>query len=318
MRLSLLQVQKDSLANVADSALVSIEHFAEQLAKDPGATLQNLIEQGMHFGLKVIAALVIYTVGIWLIRRIKKAMGKSFINKKTDPTLVSFAQSMVSIILTILLILTTIGTLGVNTTSLAALLASAGVAFGMALSGTVQNFAGGIMILLFKPFKAGDFIDAQGYSGTVSEVNIVSTVLRTPDNRHIVIPNGSLFNGNIDNYSKMSIRRLSWTVSLSYDTDAMKAKEEILEILHSETRILSSKDPGAADPFAALDNLGDSAINFTVKAWVKSEDYWDVYYTINERIYTELPRKGLSFPFPQMDVHFYNSTANTPETTKNA
>ncbi len=314
----LLQTSKDTLVNVADSARIGIEHFAEELSKDPGATLQNLIEQGVHFGLKVVAALLIYIIGMWIIKKIKKAMGRSFLRKKTDPTLISFFQSLVTIIMVVLLLLTTIGTLGVNTTSLAALLASAGVAFGMALSGTVQNFAGGIMILLFKPFKAGDFIDAQGYSGTVSEVNIVSTVLKTPDNRHIIIPNGALFNGNIDNYSKMSLRRITWTVSLSYDTDAMPAKEAIMEILKAEPRILDSQTQGASDPFVGLDSLGDSAINFAVKSWVKADDYWDVYYAMNEKIYTELPKKGFSFPFPQMDVHFYNSTATAPDTTKNA
>ena len=180
------------------------------------------------------------------------------------------------------------------------------MAIGMALSGTVQNFAGGIMILMFKPFKAGDYIEALGYSGKVAEVNIVSTKLRTFDNRTIILPNGSLSNGNINNYFEHSVNRLEWLVSVEYATDNEKAKEVMMGILKSDPRILDSSTDGAADPFVALNALKDSSVEYTMKAWVKVEDYWDVKYSINEAIFTELPKNGINFPFPQLDVHVKN------------
>ena len=265
-----------------------------------------MIHDAISFGLKVLAAVVIYAVGVWLIRRVKALLRRIFERKHTEKTLSTFITSLVSITLTVLLIIITIGTLGINTTSIAALLAAGGMAIGMALSGTVQNFAGGIMILLFKPFKAGDYITALGYSGIVSEVNIVSTRLRTFDNRTIILPNGALSNGNIDNYFEHSVNRLEWKVDLDYSTDNEAAKAAMYEILKNDKRILTSSTPGASNPFVALNSMKDSCVEYVMKAWVKVEDYWDVMYDINEAIFTELPKKGLQFPFPQMDVHIRN------------
>ena len=187
----------------------SAEKFVEKVTTTPAdVLLKELGSDALQFGLKVLAALAIYFIGAWVIKRIKKLLGNIFERRKTDKAIASFTMSLVSISLTILLIILTVGTLGVNTTSLAAILAAGGMAIGMALSGTVQNFAGGIMLLVFKPFKAGDFIEAQGFSGTVSEVNIVSTKLTTTDNRVIVLPNGLLPSGTINNISQKPIRTL--------------------------------------------------------------------------------------------------------------
>ena len=207
------------------------------------------------------------------------------------------------LIKSIILVIITVGTLGVNTTSLAALLAAGGMAIGMALSGTVQNFAGGIMILVFKPFKAGDFIETEnGYSGTVSEVNIFSTKLTTTDNRLIIIPNGSLSNGTVNNYSGNRMRRIEWLVGVEYGTDSEQVKNALKEIVAGESRTLYTATGAPADPLIEVNALLDSAVQYVVRIWVKSEDYWPVYYRLNEQIYTILPQKGIDFPFPQLDV----------------
>lgn len=296
----------EEIASRADSAKVTIEQFAENLAKDPSTTLQNLGESAIQFGFKVLAAILIYIVGAWLIRKIKAMLGRFFRRKDTDKALASFVTSFTSITLTVILIIVTVGTLGINTTSIAALLAAGGMAIGMALSGTVQNFAGGIMILAFKPFKAGDFIEAQGYSGTVTAVSITSTSLVTTDNRTIIIPNGALFNGSINNYSRNPVRRVEWNISVEYGTDAKTCSDNLLRLIKSDSRVIDSTTPGAADPSVVLSQLGDSAIVFLVRAWVKREDYWDVLYDYNSKVYTELPKLGISFPFPQLDVHLKN------------
>ena len=297
----------EEIAERADSAKVTIEQFAENLAKDPSTTLQNLGQDAIEFGIKLVVAILVYMLGAWLIGRIKKSLVRVFNRKKTDKVLSSFVISITTITLTILLITAVIGTLGVNTTSFAALLAAGGMAIGMAMSGTVQNFAGGIMILAFKPFKAGDFIEAQGYSGTVTTVSITSTALTTTDNRTIIIPNGTLINGNINNFSRNPVRRVEWNIGVEYGTDAELCCSKLLELVKADPRVIDSSVKGAADPSAVITQLGDSAVTFTVKAWVKTADYWDVLYDYNKTVYTELPKAGINFPFPQMDVHLRNS-----------
>lgn len=297
----------DSTGFNPDTAKVAIANIAKEIATDPDKFVQDLLKDAIGFGLKVLAAIIIYAVGAWLIKRVKAILHKIFERKRTEKTLSTFVTSLVTITLTILLIIITIGTLGINTTSIAALLAAGGMAIGMALSGTVQNFAGGIMILLFKPFKAGDYIEAQGFSGIVSEVNIVSTKLRTFDNKTIVLPNGSLSNGNIKNYFERKVNRLEWLVDVDYSTDNASAKSVMMDILKSDPRILNSTTDGASDPFVALNSLRDSSVQYIMKGWVNTSDYWDVMYDINEAIFTELPKHGISFPFPQMDVHVRNS-----------
>ena len=306
----LLQIQnpikEEDIVNKADSAKAAFQQFAEMMAADPGTALQNLGRQLIQFGFKVLAALLIYIIGAWIIRRIKRGLERLFLRKRTDRAMASFITSLVSILLTIILIVITIGTLGVNTSSLAALLAAGGLAIGMALSGTLQNFAGGLMIMAFKPFKAGDYIEALGYAGTVTDVTIVGTHLVTFDNRKVILPNGALSGGNIVNYSFFPLRRIDITVSVEYGTDAAACKEKLAEIVKEDPRFLDETTPGAKDPVIAIQKLDNSSVNFLIRAWVNTADYWNAWFDLNERIYTELPEAGIHFPFPQMDIHIKN------------
>ena len=279
--------------------------LAEKLVNTPpNELLAELGQQALTFGLKVLAALAIYAIGAWVISLVRKAVKKAHKRHKTEATLATFVESLVTISMWVLLVVLVIGALGVNTTSLAALLAAGGMAIGMALSGTVQNFAGGIMLLVFKPFKVGDFIEAQGYSGLVTELTIVSTKLRTTDNRVIVLPNGALSNGNINNITSQPLRRVDLEVTLAYGTDAEAAKKALLEIVQDQPLFLNAETKGAADPFVALKELKDSCICFVVRAWVNAPDYWTAYFWLTEQVYTRLPQQyGLQFPFPQLDIH---------------
>ena len=309
MMLPILQavpISPDEIVERADSAKAAVSQFREMLTSDPGTALQKLGQDALQFGIKVILALILYFIGAWLIKRVKHALQRYFQRKKTDRAMATFISSFVSVTLTVLLIIVLVGTLGVNTTSLAALLAAGGMALGMALSGTVQNFAGGLMLMVFKPFKAGDYIEAQGYAGVVTEVTIVGTHLTTVDNRRVVLPNGARSNGNIVNYSSFPLRRIDLPVSVEYGTDAAACKEKLLAIVREDPRILDAQTPGAADPFVAVQKLADSSVNFIVRAWVSGQDYWPAQFDLNERIYTELPQAGIKFPFPQMDVHVHH------------
>ena len=287
---------------------LAIETLAEKLSTTPVTVLvSELIDKAVAFGLKVIAALIIYSVGIWVIRRIKRFINLLFTRKNTDAGIATFVESLASIILNIILVIITIGIVGIDTTSIAALLAGGGMAIGLALNGTVQNFAGGIMLISFKPFKVGDYIEAQGYEGTVKDISIVSTKLMTSDNRCIIIPNGALSNGTINNYSHNTIRRVEWTIGVEYGVSADECKRLLMELIEKDIRILRKSDGVPADPFVGLSTLADSSVNFTVRAWVKSENYWDVKFEMNEKIYETLPKNGINFPFPQMDVHVHQS-----------
>ncbi len=291
-----------------DSLAVKRQAIVETIrTTPPDQLIDGLISQAIQFGLKVLAALLIYIIGAWIIRMVKRGLKKGFERKQTEKTLASFTLSLVSIALWIVVIVISISTLGINTTSLAALLAAGGMAIGMAMSGTVQNFAGGIMILVFKPFKAGDFIEAQGFSGTVTDVNIVSTKLLTTDNRRIILPNGALSNGNINNISAMPLRRVDISVSVPYGTEAEQVKKALLEIIGTCPYVLDSSTQGASDPFVAIMNLGDNSVNYVTRSWVSATDYWNAYFYLNETFYTQLPRKyGIGFPFQQMDIHIKN------------
>ncbi len=295
-------LQTDAPINVADSLKVVQEAVVEQIKEDPSAFLQSLGEKGLQFGLKLLAAIALYIVGAWIIKRIRKVLRRVFDRRNVEGSLASFVISLATISLYVLLIVIAVSTLGVNTTSIAALLAAGGMAIGMALSGTVQNFAGGIILMIFKPFKAGDFITAQGYSGTVLDMSIVSTKIRTNDNRIVVVPNGALSGGNIDNYSAMPLRRVDWTISVEYGSDANKFIAEALDILSAESRILDSSTEGAADPFIGLNTLNSNDISFVVRVWVNTADYWGVYFDGLNMLYTELPKRGFGFAYPHMDV----------------
>jgi len=286
----------DSIKNVADNILAKAK-------ADPATFLQELGHSVVEFSFKLLAALLIYALGAWIIGRVKKSLTRHFVKRGTEKTIASFTVSLVSISLTVLLIVISISTLGINTTSFAALLAAGGMAIGMALSGTISNFAGGIMILAFKPFKVGDFINAQGYSGTVQSVSIVNTKILTTDNRLIILPNGALSNGNIDNYTAMPLRRLDLEVNVEYGTDADQCIELLNKIVSEEPRIIDSTVPGAKDPFIALMSMNDSNISFVVRAWLNADDYWAVKFDLNKKIYTILPQKGIQFAYPQLNVN---------------
>lgn len=288
--------------SVPDSLTAFTDNISGQLAENPGTVLQTLGQKAIEFGIKVVAAFFIYIIGAWCIKKIRIALRGVMSKRKLEASLASFLLSLTTITLYAILIILAISALGVNTTSLAALLAAGGVAIGAALSGTVQNFTGGLMLMIFKPFKAGDFINVQNYSGTVSEVNIISTKIITPDNREVIIPNGTLSNSNIDNYTSKPLRRVDWQIGVEYGSDASLFIETAKEILSKDARILDSSVPGAADPFVALSNLGDHNISFTVRAWVRSQDYWGVYFDNLKAMYAELPERGFNFAYPHMDV----------------
>ena len=314
----------------ADSVRQGAKQMIEFAKEDPEGFWQIFIDKVTQFGLKVLAALVIFVVGIFLIRWVKSILKRVFDRRDTEPTIASFVTSFVSISLTVLLVIISISTLGVDTTSLAALLAAGGLAIGMALSGTVQNFAGGLMLLAFKPFKADDFIEAQGEMGKVVEVNITATKILTTDNRVVILPNGALSNGTIINYNGRPLRRVEWSVSVSYGIDAAACKKAILAIVNSDQRILQAdtdmtklyKDLNISayqlstvnyrmdaipEPFVALKALNENDITFVVRAWVKADDYWDVFFALQERFYTELPPQGFTFAYPHVDVTILNS-----------
>ncbi len=302
----ILQVQPTDSLDI-QAKLDSLVHKLETTSASD--LFYELADMAVSLGLKVIAAIVIYIVGIWLIRRIKKVIKVVLEKRETDASVSSFILSLVSIVTSIILIIATVGALGVDTSSLAALLAGGGVAIGLAMNGTMQNFAGGIMIMIFKPFKAGDFIEAQGQSGTVAEVNMVSTELLTSDNKRIIIPNGALFSDTIINYSEMSLRRVEWSIGVEYGASAENTKELILSLLENDDRVLTTQNGAPADPFVALASLDESCITFKARVWVKSDDYWKVFFSMNEKIYSELPKEGINFPFPQMDVHLHQDKA---------
>ncbi|NCC99502.1 MAG: mechanosensitive ion channel [Bacteroidia bacterium] len=259
---------------------------------------ENLISSGINLGKSIIAALVIYFVGRYVVKLINKLIKKMMERRKLDPAVESFLSSLVNITLTILLIIAVISALGIETTSFAALLASAGVAIGMALSGNLQNFAGGLIILLFKPYKIGDFVETQGKIGSVKEIQIFHTILTTADNKTIFIPNGSISSGVLTNFSDQDLRRVDWSICIEYGEDYEKAKAVIEELLNADKRVL--KTPAY---FIALGELAASSVNITIRAWVKSTDYWDLFFDFNKNIYSEFNKNGIGFPFPQITVH---------------
>ena len=261
--------------------------------------LDSLVEQGAALGWTLIKALLVFIVGRFLISMINKLVQRVLLKRNIDPSIKTFVGSLIHIILMILLIVSVVGALGVQTASFAALLASAGVAIGMALSGNLSNFAGGLIILIFKPYKVGDFIEAQNLSGIVREIQIFHTVLTTTDNKVIYIPNGSLSSSAVINYSYQQVRRIDWTFGVEYGTDYAKVKGVLEEILAKDERIL--QEPAA--PFIAMSQLADSSLNYVVRVWVNSPDYWNVYYDITRIVYERFNAEGIGFPFPQLTIH---------------
>lgn len=331
-------------------------------------SLDDLIDKLAHnivdFAIHLAVAILVFYIGKFIIKRIYGIVASILLRRKADKSLSTFILSLIKITLYFILVVTVIGILGINTSSFIAIFASAGVAIGMALSGTLQNFAGGVLILLLKPYKVGDYIEAQGFAGTVTEIQIFSTIINTYDNKSIIIPNGGLSTGSINNWSRESYRRIDWTISLSYGADVEAARQVIIDMLLADERIVKStiaddmKSSGITsaesdescppddvdckpikrhwyqflrhskrklamaepDPHTALQLTGsklsadsspkvylslmaDSSIQLTARAWTQSSLYWPLFYHFNELFYTELPKHGFSFPFPQLDVH---------------
>ena len=263
--------------------------------------LQKMLSEAVWIVIKIVIALAIYFLGRWIVRRVVRLIDVAMERRKVDISLRSFMRNTVRVVFSLILVLIVVQTLGVNVTSLIAVFSAATLAIGMALSGTAQNFAGGVMILMMKPYRVGDYISAQGQSGTVREIKLFSTVITTTDNQTIYIPNNAIATAIIDNYTTAEQRRVDWTVGISYGDDVDVARETILAMLAADARILRE-----TAPVVRVAALADSSVNLTVRAWVANADYWDVFFEYNERFYKELPKAGINFPFPQMDVHVKN------------
>ncbi len=288
---------------VADSLQVAADKLDQAIAQADGLdklalVTQQLIDSGIQAGGHILKAVIVFLVGRFLIRMLNRLVRRLMDKRNVDISIKTFVRSLVNILLTVLLIVSVVGALGVETTSFAALLASAGVAVGMALSGNLQNFAGGLVILLFKPYKVGDWIDAQNVSGTVKEIQIFHTILTTADNKLIYVPNGALSSGVVTNYSNQTTRRVEWIVGVDYGEDYNKVEKVVREVLAADKRILD--DP---TPFIALHALDASSVNVVARVWVNSADYWGVYFDINKAIYATFNEQGINFPFPQLTVH---------------
>ncbi len=260
--------------------------------------IDKLVDLSISAGKNILIAILVFVVGRFLISLVNRLLNRMFLRRKIEISIQTFLKSLVSILLNVLLIISVVGALGVNTTSFAALLASAGVAIGMALSGNLQNFAGGLIILFFKPYKIGDWVEAQGVSGSVTSIQIMHTVLTTADNKMVFVPNGAMSSGVIVNYSGMEKRRVDWSFGVDYGEDVDKVKGIIQDIVGKDSRILIEPEP-----FIALEKLDASSVNIVVRVWVNSADYWGVYFDMNKSVYDEFNRLGIDFPYPQMTIH---------------
>lgn len=294
---SVIKKRRMYMLSILLTAAATAEKTTNELSR-----LQVFAEQmydwGINAGKHLISAIIIFIVGRFLISFLQRMVANIMIKKKVDPGIQSFVRNVMSILLTILLVVAIIGKLGIETTSFAALLASAGVAIGMALSGNLQNFAGGLIILILRPFKVGDWIESQGQAGTVREILIFHTLLTTADNKVIYIPNGSLCSGTIVNYSREENRRVEWIVGVEYGEDYDKVEKTVRSLIAAEPRILTTPEP-----YVALHALDASSVNVVIRVWVKTSDYWNVYFDMNKNIYAEFNKEGIGFPFPQLTVH---------------
>ncbi len=250
------------------------------------------------YGLKIISAILIFMIGKWTINKITILARTVMEKAKVDKTLGKFAESLIYFILFMMIILASLNALGINTTSFLAIFGAAGLAIGLALQGTLANVGAAVLIIVFRPFKVGDFIEAGGAAGTVDDVNLFSTIITPVDNRTIIVPNAKIIGGNITNYSMKSNRRVDHVFGIGYDSDLKLAKDTLMEILMSDDRVF--KDPA---PFIAVSELGDNSVNFTTRAWVDTADYWAVYFEQIEKVKLSFDEKGISFLYPQMDVN---------------
>ncbi|MBN1350805.1 mechanosensitive ion channel [candidate division KSB1 bacterium] len=255
----------------------------------------------MTYGPKLLLAIITLIVGLWVIKLIVRGLKKVLEARNVDSSLRGFLASISGVLLKIMLVISVASMVGIDVVSFVALLGAAGLAIGMALSGNLSNFAGGVLILLFKPFKVGDFIDAQGHTGVVIEVQVFHTILKTPDNKTIIIPNGALSNGSITNFSTEPTRRVDFSFGIGYGDDIRKAKDVLNRLIQDDERILA--DP---EPMVAVSELADSSVNLVVRVWSKSADYWGIYFDMQENVKNAFDKEGISIPFPQQDVHIIN------------
>lgn len=260
--------------------------------------IAKLTEIAVEYGPKFIGAILVLVLGSWVIKLFMRTIKKMMNRSNMDESLKPFLRSLIRTVLRALLFISVLGMVGIEMTSFIAILGAAGLAVGMALSGTLQNFAGGVIILLFKPFKVGDVIEAQGFIGTVKEIQIFNTFLKTGDNKIVILPNGGLSNSSMTNYSGEPIRRVEWTFGIAYGDSVDKAREILIRIAGEDERIL--KDPAF---FVGVSALADSSVNLVTRAWVGISDFWPVFFQMNEKVYNAFRAEGINIPFPQMDVH---------------
>jgi small conductance mechanosensitive channel len=252
------------------------------------------------FAINIAMALVIYVIGRFIVNILVSAFGKVMAKSKYDEMLINFLKSIVKAILMLFVIIASLNQLGINTTSLAAILAAAGLAIGLSLQSSLQNFAAGVMLLVFRPFKKGDYIDAGGVAGSVTSIGVFSTIMNTPDNKEIIVPNGNIYGGNIINFSAKDTRRVDMKFGIGYGDDLLLAKKLLEEMVAADERILAEPAPQIA-----VAELGDSSVNFVVRPWVNSSDYWGVMFDFTEAVKLRFDAEGISIPFPQMDVHVH-------------
>lgn len=255
-----------------------------------------------QYGLNLIAAIAIFIIGKWAVNKLTALVKKMMLRANVDKTLVEFSESLVYFALLLMVVLASLNALGVNTTSFIAVLGAASLAVGLALQGSLSNIGAAVLIIIFRPFKVGDFIEAGGATGTVDDVNLFSTIISPVDNRTIIVPNSAIVAGNITNFSRKPQRRIDITFGIGYDDDLKLAKQTLMEILEADNRIL--KEPA---PFVAVSELADSSVNFITRAWVNTADYWSVYFETIEKVKLTFDEKGISIPYPQMDVHMQKS-----------
>lgn len=258
----------------------------------------KLAEYVSLYGLKVIAAIAIFFIGKWVAKRVVKVVKNLMKKANVDETLVSFSGNILYGLALAFVVIASLNQLGVETTSLAAVIAAAGLAIGLALQGSLSNLAAGVMIILFRPFKIGDYIEAAGTAGTVEDISIFTTILRTPDNKQVVVPNNAVTSDNITNYSAKPERRVDLLIGVGYDDDLAKVKKVLTKIVSEDDRVLEDKDV-----VIAVSELGDSSVNLVVRPWVKSENYWPVKFDLTEKIKVTFDKEGISIPYPQRDLH---------------
>ena len=266
---------------------------------DVGKYMDTAVEMLMNYGPKVVLAILTLVIGMWLIKRVVGTANRHF-TSRAEATLGQFIGSVVSVLLKAVLLIAVASMIGIETTSFIAVLGAAGLAVGLALQGSLSNFAGGVLILLFKPFKVGDLIEAQGHIATVKEIQIFNTILKTGDNRIVIVPNGSLSNNSLVNINQEPTRRVDLVFGIGYGDDIDKAKSILTTLAENDSRVL--KDPA---PLVVLAELADSSVNFTVRLWVNTADYWGVYFDMHEAVKKSFDSQGISIPFPQQDVHMH-------------